>query len=446
MDCCLVKFLTKGLIFVLLLVSCQTPKKEIRNRDISKVFIREENGNWVLYRNNKPYFIKGAHGISRLDWLKENGGNSLIVYDYQLSDSLLNLTDSLDLSVSVMLDLCKPVYEKQCDYTDTSFVMPQRRKIIQLVQKYYKHPSILFWIIGNEIHFEKKNCIAAWKEVNQISKAIHKIDTFHLTTTVFGGYPTDSYQPAQVKVFAPDIDFISMTIYRYADRVKRETSSFIWGVDDPFMVTEWSGSLPYWNCPTTEWGSIIEQSSTKNAGKFGETYNKIFNANKDKCIGGYVFYWGEKLERTHTTFSLILDEKYKTQAVEVLNYLWNGKKPDTWCSRIDTFFVDGFFSNSTYLKPNTEYIADLKAWDPGNNPLIMKWEIRNESFYAGKRAGEAEGVTDIISKSEAMIPYQEKVKFTAPAIEGEYRLFIYVNNGSDYIATANIPFYVIKGN
>lgn len=436
----IINTILSGVIGVIVLTSCGNDQTTFGYKNTSRVELREQNGQWSLYRNKKPYFIKGAHGSTHLDWLKQMGGNSFIAYEKELSDSLLNLADSLALTVSVVLDV-GPVRFPKNNYRDPVFVMNQRNRIKQVVKKYYNHPAILFWIVGNELHLVKRKNRILWKEVNEISKMIHSIDPYHPTTTVIAAYPTKSYETVQLKLFTPDIDFLSVAMYDGA-RLRRESESYVWGINGPFLVTEWAGK-PYWAYQRTEWDAIIEQNSTKNTAEFYHNYYLIFEQNKEKCMGGYVFFWGQKQERTHTVFSLILDDKYKTQIFEGLQDLWSGTNPDNWCPRIDTFFIEGYMPENHYMERESEYTAIIKSHDPDHDPLLIKWELRTEGYYRGKTGGEPERITDIISMSDTLLPYKENFSFKTPEKEGQYRLFVYVYDDHDYVATANIPLYVM---
>ncbi|MFP4287930.1 MAG: hypothetical protein ACLFQS_01620 [Bacteroidales bacterium] len=426
-------------LFLVFLISCQEPSGDFNYTDTSRVEFREHNGNWSLYRNNEPYFIKGAHGTVRLDWLQEIGGNSIIIYESELNDSIMDLADSLGLTVSISLEIGKVRFE---DYTDNDFIAAQRNRVKKVVEKYHEHPALLFWIVGNELHIENKNNIALWREVNEISEMIHSIDPYHPTTTTIASFPTVSFQPLQVKLFAPDLDFITLTIYEFAPRIRRESDSFVWGINGPFLVSEWGGQ-PYWMFPRTEWDAILEHSSTKNADFFYHNHYLIFDHNPEKCIGGYVFYWGQKQERTHTVFSLIHDEKYKTQSFESLQYLWTETFPENWCPRIDTFYIEGFSDPNVYLRIGDNYTAKILASDPDMDSLTMKWELRTEGYYRDKTGGEPEMITEIVFQSDSIKPFKERFSFSSPDQEGPFRLFVYVYDGNDYVATANRPVYVL---
>jgi hypothetical protein len=429
------------LVFILLLNSCTNSIPHSPDNRSTRLQFEKKGENWTLIREGKPYYIKGAHGISKMEWVKELGGNSVIAYHYQVSDSLLDLASRLGLTVSVILDIEKPRFG--ADYSNKEFLENQRNWISSLVNKYKNHEALLFWIIGNEAHLMKKNNISLWREVNRISKMIHELDTVHLTTTTIASYPTMSYQPLQVKLLAPDLDFLSLTVYEFAHRIKRETRNIVWGWDGPYMVSEWSGD-PFWILPHSEWEAVIEKSSTESAKKLLHQYHVIFERDPERCIGGYVFYWGQKQERTHTVFSLILEDRYKTTSLESIGYCWSKKDPKNWCPRIESFnFNDIESTDNHYLNVGTDYSMAIGVYDPEKEPLKMKWEILEEGDYAGKWGGEHEKVPKRIAGSDSIITFTNTIRFKTPAHEGAYRIFLYVYDMHDNVATVNKPFYTL---
>ncbi|MBK8808987.1 MAG: hypothetical protein IPO21_21090 [Bacteroidales bacterium] len=412
-------------------------------KDRTKLRFEKENNRWILYRDNKPYYVSGIHGSSNLELAKQIGANSILMYENELSDSILRVADSLGFTVSVSLNLWK-ARQKENSYTDTVFTNKQRKRIGEVVRKYCTYECVLFWILGNEINIMNvHNVPEIWKEVNEISKLIHSIDSIHPTTTALAAYPSSSYEPLKVKMFASDLDFLSLNIYEYAPILKRETENFLWGFDKPFLVTEWSG-MPYWNLPKTEWGAIIEPTSTKNADYYSYNYQLIFQQNYEKCLGGYVFYWGQKQERTHTLFSMLHESKYKKQVLEYLHFYWLGSFPENWCPRITDFSLKGISTDNIYLEEATEYTAILKTEDPDKDTLRMSWELREEGRYLNKVGGEFEMTPAIILKSDSLQAIDSVISFVTPKKQGAYRLFVYVFDNRNYVATANIPFYVLK--
>lgn len=430
------------LFFFAIMLRCNNGGADFHFANQGAIQFIKDTAGWKLLRNGKPFFIQGGHGNTNLPLLKKIGGNSVLLYHSELNDSILHVIDSLGLTLTITLDIGK-VRFKENDYTDSSFINKQRNDILAIVKKYHKHPSLLFWIIGNEVHITHRNNRHVWNEINELSKKIHAIDSVHPTTSVLASYPTNTYEPAQVKVFAPDLDFITLTIHDSGWRLNRELSNFIWGTEKPVLISEWGGK-PYWACEKTEWGAFIEPSTTQNANYLIHNHHTIFNFNKDKCIGGYVFYWGQKQERTHTAFSLILNEKNKTQAIENIQYAWTGTMPENKCPRIDSFFIEGKKIASCYLIPNNKATVRLKVHDNESDTLYLWWEVRPEGRYKGKTGGEKEDDTHIISSANSLKKYTDSIHFVTPPNEGAYRIFMYIYDTHDNVATANIPFYVLK--
>src|SRR5947207_15605314 len=71
----------------------------------SKIQVRLENGKYQLYRNNEPYFIKGAGGYKYYDRLKECGGNSVRLWSTEGAQEYLDQAHALGLTVTLGLDL-----------------------------------------------------------------------------------------------------------------------------------------------------------------------------------------------------------------------------------------------------------------------------------------------------------------------------------------------------
>ena len=92
------------------------------------------------------------------------------------------------------------------------------------------------------------------------------------------------------------------------------------------------------------------------------------------------------------------------------------------------------------LKPGNSYGAIVTAFDPNGDKLKYRWELLDEATKVGE-GGDHE---DKPKNMENMLTnaINGGVTLKAPAKQGAYRLFVYITDGNNNVATANIPFYV----
>src|SRR5690606_24848285 len=92
-----------------------------------------------------------------------------------------------------------------------------------------------------------------------------------------------------------------------------------------------------------------------------------------------------------------------------------------------------------YLRPGETYIAEIDVSDPDNDKLTARWELLPESTdlkSGGDRESRPEAIPGLVKNNTV-----EQATLTAPQKEGAYRLFLYVSDGNNNVATANIPFF-----
>ena len=82
------------------------------------------------------------------------------------------------------------------------------------------------------------------------------------------------------------------------------------------------------------------------------------------------------------------------------------------------------------------------ASDPDNDPLSYRWELLTEPTQLSS-GGDFEARPQTIEKLISPAG-KGKAILKAPDKEGAYRLFVYVTDGHNNVATANVPFYVKK--
>ncbi|HLX94309.1 MAG TPA: glycoside hydrolase family 2 TIM barrel-domain containing protein [Verrucomicrobiae bacterium] len=405
--------------------------------DPARVEVRCVDGHWQLYVDHEPFYIKGA-GIEfgPIEKLKECGGNSFRTWSTDngrdSGETVLNRALTNGLYVAMGLDVDHE--RRGFDYNDTNAVARQFALLTGQVRQYKDHPALLIWVIGNELNFEKNPKV--WDAVNDLSRAIHRIDPNHPTTTTLAGFDPETVN--LVKTRAPDLDFISFQMYRDIINLPQYLKQAGW--DKPYLVSEW-GATGHWECPKTAWGAPIEDNSTIKAGLYQMRFEKVIASDQKLCLGSYVFFWGQKQERTPTWYGMFLKTGEETAAIDTMQYFWTGAWPAHRSPSLEGMWLDGKTAyQNVRLKPGQAYAARVQASDPDHNPLTYSWEVMKESKER-KVGGDVESIPEKVPGGIAG-PQKSEVTLEAPSEPGAYRLYVYAFDGKGRAGYANIPFYV----
>lgn len=441
-------FSTKNIIklsfFVLVLFGWQACSvKETSTEetsDITKVELRQNDGQYQLLLNNEPFFIKGAGlEFGDIEALAAHGGNSFRTWRTDNGKStgkeVLDRAQNKGLYVTMGIEVARERHG--FDYNDPEAVEEQFERIKTEIMEYKDHPALIIWAIGNELNLRATNP-KVWDAVNQISEFIHEVDPNHLTTSTLAGI--DKELVDHIKERASNLDLLSIQMYGDIVNLKQKVTDSGW--EGPYMVTEW-GATGHWEVATTAWGAPIENNSTQKANFYQERYQQAILPNRDQCIGSYVFLWGQKQERTPTWYGMFMPDGEETASIDVMHYLWNDEWPANRSPQLDSFFVDSRIAqDNIYLVPGQDYNASLFAVDPDGDSLSYHYEIKPESTDLGD-GGDHESVPKSL---EGLIAEngQSDITFTAPAEEGAYRILVTVADGNNNMGHANIPFYVRK--
>jgi hypothetical protein len=395
---------------------------------------RNEAGVWQLLRNGKPYEVRGAGGNVQLDKLVEVGGNSIRTWSTDNAQEVLDEAHSKGLTV--MMGLWVQHERHGFDYNDEKKVAAQLESFKKVILQFKDHPALLMWGIGNEVDLFYTNT-RVWAAINDIAKFIHEVDRNHPTSTVTAGL--DEKEVKLILRDAPEIDVYCVNTYGDIAGVRKNIRSFGW--QGPYMITEW-GPNGHWEVAKTKWGAPVEQSSSQKAKSYRERLSNEIQADKDFCIGSYVFLWGHKQETTSTWYGLFSADGNASEAVEVLQDIW---KPGTVKNRtpvLDSLWINGK-KKGDYITLTADEIYEASAFikDADNDLLKSSWVIVPESRDI-KSGGDAESAPTPIAGL-----FKKKTtttaKFFAPSTEGAYRLFFETVDGNGHYAYTNVPFYVM---
>lgn len=428
------------LVFILNGCDLDTKQKHMKEaQDLpAKVILQNVDGKYELLVNNRPFYIKGA-GIEfgEIPALAKHNGNAFRTWrtnnGLQSGKEVLDEAQKYGLMVLMGIEIARERHG--FDYDDTKAVKEQFERVKAEVVELKDHPALLMWGIGNELNLRYTNP-KVWDAVNEISEMIHELDTNHLTTTSLAGISKQEVD--YINERASDLDLLSFQIYgKLAELPKMVKES---GWNGAYMVTEW-GPTGHWEVPKTAWGVSIEENSTLKAAGYLERYTAAIEADSLYCIGSYVFLWGQKQERTPTWYGVFLENGFETESVDVMHYLWNENTwPENRTPQIEEFTLDAKTAyENVVLEKGKEYTAQVKIHDFNNDSISYKWEVLAESTDL-KDGGDYESRPETIHvdvKRDA----EGLLRFIAPN-SGQYRLFVYANDGFEHCATANIPFLV----
>lgn len=429
-----------ALLISLAFISCNNNQKNtISNQNEPlKVELINNEGSYELLKDGEPYFIKGAGSeIDKISFLAECGANSCRTWSTEMTDFTANeFLDSAykyGLTVTMGLDVKKE--RLGFDYNDSAAVKKQLEYIKAEVLKYKDHPALLIWGIGNELNLNYSNP-KVWDAVNEIAQMIHEVDPNHPTTTMLAGIK--KYDVDEIAKRCPELDFISIQMYGDLPNLQARIRES--GYDGPYMVTEW-GATGHWEVARTSWDVPIEQTSKEKAASYIHRYHVAIESDTARCLGSYVFYWGQKQERTPTWYGLFTEDGKPTETIDAMHYIWTGKWPENRAPRLDSIRLNDMSAyNNIRLNKSEVYPAEVFVRNFENDSLTYHWEILYESTdlgVGGDHESRPESLEGLIISDMA-----NKIELKTPSEEGAFRLFVYVFDSENKVAVANIPFFV----
>jgi hypothetical protein len=399
---------------------------------------RLPGGGVSLTRDGDPYFIRGVGGQHRLDLASALGANSTRTWGSQGAQGKLDAAAAVSMTVTLGVWL-EPTAAR---YGDEAYKNGIRQEVRSLLDSVSSHPALLMWALGNEIN-NGADTKEAWTFVGELAKTIRASDPLHPVATVIAGSSVATLN--NVADFAPAIDVVGVNSYAAigsADGSIRQ-SRFA----GPYMITEW-GPNGWWEEAATPWGRPFEPTSAQKTATYASRYD-IVMAHPDRCIGSYVFLWGQKQERTPTWFGLFVEKNADLglcaeacPTADAMAYAWSGKTawPANRAPTVSSFTVAGKGApSSIIIAPGATFAAVVGASDPDGDDLRFAWELLVEPRQLGT-GGSYEGRPPRVGSP--VFGRHPGASFAAPSTAGQYRLFVYVLDGHVHAGTANLPFLV----
>jgi len=407
----------------------------------SGIKIVEKKGKFDLYIDGIKTYIKGVGGTNKIDLAAQNGANAFRTW----GGSVESIKRDIELARANNMYIMQGIglTKKRSSYLDETYKNNLREEVRLLAETFKDDPHILVWGIGNEIdHEEKANFGAAWKFVDELAQLIKSIDKKHLVSTVITHNPRALDSIAR---YTSHLDLIGINSYGAIGNLENMVNKSAY--KGAYLITEW-GPTGFWETSSTQWKAPIEQTSEEKRIVYENRYNKSI-VGSPRCLGSFVFLWGQKEERTPTWFSMFVENSVgglslrgeKTPMVEAMERVWKGVEPSQTAPVISKFTINGKTAiESVTVTANQPFEGNVTATDKQGDQLTYVWEILKEATVlgsGGSREPRPDRVGDVITTATNI--YLPKV-----GEPGNYRLYVYVLDNTGFVATANVPFHVVN--
>jgi hypothetical protein len=399
---------------------------------VNSVRIEKNQNGFELYKNNEPYYIKGAGAKSNFNEVKKAGANSIRVWSTN-NKSYLDSAHKYGLTVTLGLWVAQE--RNGFNYDDVYAVAGQLALLKKDILKLKDHPALLMWGIGNEVDLQYSN-FKVWETIEEIAKFIKKVDPNHPTVTVIAGL--DPSKVFMIKKYCPSIDILGINVYGAIENAPINIRKYGW--EKPYIVTEWGVNGPF-EAKVNSWGAKIEPTNGFKANQRLRRYQSIIQKDKDLCLGSYCFLWGQKQESTSTWHGMYLSNGHPTEAVDVMQYCWKGEWPAKRAPSLMQIKLNGdnWKKNHVFIK-NEEVILDFIYKRNNNDSLYFDFQLYPETFST-KGGGDFQKSPDKLN-FEIVKQSENSLSFKVPNKKGFYRIFVFVRNEINQTSVANIPFKV----
>ncbi|MFC4856886.1 discoidin domain-containing protein [Actinophytocola glycyrrhizae] len=285
----------------------------------SVVAVTGSHGDWRLTVDGAPFQVKGltwgppvSEAASRMPDLRSMGVNTVRTWGTDgTSAPLLDAAAANGIKVIAGFWLQPgggPGSGGCVNYvTDANYKSTMLAEFTRWVDVYKGHPGVLMWNVGNESVLGMQNCFsgaelanqrnAYTSFVNEVARAIHRIDPNHPVTS------TDAWTGAwpYYKANAPDLDLYAVNAYDAVCGVRADWEAG--GYTKPYILTE-GGPAGEWEVPDDVNGVPAEPSDVAKRDGYRQAWDCL-TAHTGVALGGTLFHYGTEQDFGGVWFNLV---------------------------------------------------------------------------------------------------------------------------------------------
>ncbi len=190
----------------------------------------------------------------------------------------------------------------------------------------------------------------------------------------------------------------------------------------------------------TSWGAPVEPTSLEKAEMYERHYAQGVAAEiPGRCLGSYVFLWGQKQETTATWFGMFLDTGQALPTVDVMQRMWTGAEPANSAPLVGAIRST---MKPDRVRPGDQFSIEADITEPDGDPVRIEWRVIPETTDR-RSGGDAERAPQAIPDRLISASANSAV-IEAPVQPGAYRIFVFAYDDAGGVGTANLPFQVLE--
>jgi len=409
----------------------------------AKTEIVKDGEKFSLYINGVEVYLKGINGpesSERAALAANYGANAVRIYCHGPNETEWAIQRAYWAAQQNMYAVLYWDYLSMnaADYTE-EYKNRQKMQIRDFAERLKDIPNVFMITIGNEMDHSKgtANIPATYQFINELALIVKSVCPDKLVSTSICS-SGDISTLSRIADNAPDLDVLCLNIYaELTDLLWIETAVKSSNWKGAYFISEWGDGAGHWNAPKTTWGASIEKTSEEKRASIENLYNKVFKNQSQRCLGTFFFIWGSYWEYTPTWFSVFVEKNAsvgingeQSATADALHQCWKGTVPAQTAPVVTAITIDGTPpASSIKVSANTNFTCSVTATDKEQSSLAYKWEILKDTGKSNARPG-------IVKSTNT-----NTTTFSVPET-GNYRLYVYVLDGTGRVGTANTPFQV----
>lgn len=399
---------------------------------------QEAGGRWRLWREGRPFDLRGVGGYDHLEAAVASGANTIRTWGIEQLERTVDGKTLADRAHRLGLAIVAGVWLRheygKPSYDDPAFLDAQRAEVRAAIRRHRSHPAILVWGLGNEMEgpASRAHEPRIWRELEVLARIVKEEDPGRPIVTVLAGAEVEKIRA--FREHCPSIDILGLNSYGPAPLVTQVLDEAGW--TRPFLLTEFGPRGP-WESTRTAWGAPLEPRLVEKAALYVAAHRAALSDPRQRCLGTFCFKWGQKQELTDTWFGMFLHSGEKTELVDVMAYEFTGRWPANRSPRITSLRAPLALDR---VPAGKEFSVSATTSDPDHDSLTFEWMVRSEIKNHRGGGGPQEPPP---SHPECIVRTEGSTAvIRTPREPGAYRLFLYVRDQHGSGTTENIPFWV----